>query len=203
MDEHHVPTTNIADFLTRERVMDCGIHPLWQGAPRIAGAAFTVQCSAGDNLMLHAAIYEAPVNSIIVVDAGDSNFAVAGGNVCAVAQKRGIAGFVIDGVIRDITEIRRMAFPVFARGVLPIPGAKQRFYPLNQPISCGGVRVHAGDWVVADEDGVVVIPAVDKADVLARANEKLLRESSLKLEVWEQAHHSRIRELLERQRKTG
>jgi hypothetical protein len=95
------PTT-LADVLERDRVMDIGIRPLWPGAPRIAGQAYSVRCPPGDNLMLHAAIYRAPAGSIIVVQAGDCDFAVAGGNVCAVAQNRGIAGFVVDGVIRDL-----------------------------------------------------------------------------------------------------
>ena len=71
--------------------MDLGINELWPQIPRIAGPAFTVQLHPNDNLMLHAAIYVAPAGSIVVVDAGNTDFAVAGGNVCAVAQKRGVA----------------------------------------------------------------------------------------------------------------
>src|SRR4051794_33978198 len=92
------PTT-LADVLTREQVMDIGIRPLWPGMPRAAGPAYPVRCAPGDNLMLHAAIYRAAPGSIIVVQAGDFDYAVAGGNVCAVAQKRGIAAFVVDGLI--------------------------------------------------------------------------------------------------------
>ena len=76
--------------------------------------------------MLHAAIYRAAPGSVIVVESGDVDHALAGGNVCAVAQRNGIAGFVVDGVIRDLAEIRAMRFPVFARGVIPIPGSKPR-----------------------------------------------------------------------------
>ena len=92
----------------------------------MAGPAYTVRCPAGDNLMLHAAIYRAEPGSIIVMEAGDVDYAVAGGNVCAVAQKRGVAAFIIDGAIRDLAEIRKLGFPVFARGVIPIPGARRR-----------------------------------------------------------------------------
>src|SRR5690349_1285823 len=115
------PTT-LADVLTRDRVMDMGIHSLWAEIPRVAGPAYTVRRAPGDNLMLHAAIYRAPRGSIIVVEAGDLDYAVAGGNVCAVAQKHGILAFVIDGVIRDVAEARANRFPVFARGLSPIPG---------------------------------------------------------------------------------
>ena len=69
-----------------------------------------MRCAPGDNLMLHAAIYRAPAGAVIVVQAGDTEYAVAGGNVCAVAQKRGIAGFVVDGVIRDLSEARTNRF---------------------------------------------------------------------------------------------
>jgi hypothetical protein len=104
-----VPTTTLADVLTRENVMDTGIRALTvtSAAARLAGPAFTVRCPPGDNLMLHAAIYRAEPGSVIVVDTGgDLDYAVAGGNVMAVAQRRGIAGFVIDGVIRDLAEAR-------------------------------------------------------------------------------------------------
>jgi 4-hydroxy-4-methyl-2-oxoglutarate aldolase len=122
----NISPTTLADVLRREQVMDAGIRPLWDSTPRVAGPAFTVRCPAGDNLMLHAAIHRAPAGSIIVVEAGDVDYAVAGGNVCAVAQRRGIAAFVVDGAIRDLGEVREMGFPVFARGVIPIqaPGVR-------------------------------------------------------------------------------
>ena len=105
------PTT-LADAMGRDQVMDIGIRPLWQPMPRIAGPACTVRCAPGDNLMLHAAIYRAAPGSVIVVEAGDVDYAVSGGNVCAVAKRRGIAGFVVDGVIRDLAEVREDRFPV-------------------------------------------------------------------------------------------
>jgi 4-hydroxy-4-methyl-2-oxoglutarate aldolase len=135
----HIPPTTLADILGREQVMDIGVRPLWDPTPRVAGPAFTVRCSAGDNLMLHAAIHRAPPGSVLVVQAGDVDYAVAGGNVCAVAHRRGIAAFVVDGVIRDLGEVRAMGFPVFARGVIPIPGRKRAVDPLNVPVRCGGV----------------------------------------------------------------
>ena len=92
----------------------------------------------GDNLMLHAAIYRARPGDVIVVEAGDADYAVSGGNVCAVAQRRGITGFVVDGVIRDLAEVREARFPVFARGCIPKPGVKESLGELNQAITCGG-----------------------------------------------------------------
>jgi len=161
-----IPTTTLAEVLGRDQVMDIGIRPLWPSIPRVAGPAFTVRCPPGDNLMLHAAIYRAEPGSVIVVESGDLDYALAGGNVCAIAQRRGIAAFVADGVIRDLAEVREMRFPVFARGIIPVPGAKAAFEPLNIPVHCGGVDVDPGDIVVADEEGVVVTPRARQQQVL-------------------------------------
>jgi 4-hydroxy-4-methyl-2-oxoglutarate aldolase len=191
-----IPTTTLAELLGREQVMDIGIRPLWP-SPRIAGPAFTVRCPPGDNLMLHAAIHRAAPGSVIVVESGDVDYALAGGNVCAVAQRRGIAAFVLDGLIRDLAEVRELRFPVFARGVIPIPGAKAVVEPLNDTVSCGGVTVGPGDVVVADEDGVVVVPAARREQVLEDARAKLAREAGESLDAWETAHRKRIDELLE------
>jgi 4-hydroxy-4-methyl-2-oxoglutarate aldolase len=191
-----IPTTTLADVLGREQVMDIGIRPLWTPVPRVAGPAFTVRCPPGDNLMLHAAIYRAEPGSVIVAEGGDVDYALAGGNVCAVAQRRGIAAFVIDGVIRDLAEVRAMGFPVFARGVIPVPGRKSAVGPLNTPIRCGGAPVHPGDIVVADEEGVAVVPAASRDEVFAKAQAMLAKEAAESLDDWEKAHRARIDDLL-------
>ncbi len=94
----------------------------------------------------------------MVVEAGGDDYALAGGNVCAVAQRNGIAGFVLDGAVRDVAEIRALQFPVFCRGVFPKPGSKDFVGSLGAAVTCGGVRVACGDVVVADEEGIVVVP---------------------------------------------
>ncbi|GHH44557.1 RraA family protein [Streptomyces candidus] len=195
-DFSEIPTTTLAELLGHEQVMDMGVRPLWNGMPRVAGPAFTVRCPAGDNLMLHAAIYRAAPGSVVVAEAGDVDFALAGGNVCAVAQRRGIAAFVIDGAVRDLAEIRDMGFPVVARGVIPIPGTKAAVAPHNEPVRCGGVTVHSGDVVVADEEGVVVVPAARRQDVLADARAQFAKEASQSLDDWEAAHRARVEKAL-------
>jgi regulator of RNase E activity RraA len=192
----NIPPTTLADLLGREQVMDVGIRPLWPSTPRVAGPAFTVRCPPGDNLMLHAAIYRASPGSIVVVESGDLDYALAGGNVCAVAHRRGIAAFVVDGVIRDLAEVREMGFPVFARGVIPIPGTKAAVAPLNGQVRCGGVHVNAGDIVVADEEGIVVTPSARQEQVLRDAQAKLAKEANESLDEWEAAHHARIDKIL-------
>ena len=200
MTEQKLPFDSIspceyADALPREQFMDYVIKPLWQGMPRISGPAFTVKCEPGDHLMLHAAIYRASPGDIIVVQA-DDKFAVAGGNVCAIAQSRGIKGFVIDGVIRDLAETRENKFPVFARGVVPKPGAKKCVAPLNQPIQCGGVTVNAGDIIVADEEGVAVIPQAQAASAFEIAKARADKDEALSLSQWQAQHSEKVESTL-------
>jgi regulator of RNase E activity RraA len=192
-----IPTTTLADILGREYVMDGGMRALWSPVPRVSGPAFTVRCPAGDNLMFHAAIYRAPAGSIVVADAGDASHAVAGGNVSAVAQRRGIAAFVIDGAVRDVGEVRELGFPVVSRGVIPVAGTKVAVELLGERIRCGGVDVEPGDLVVVDEDGIVVVPAARIEEVLRDAAARLAKEAAETLDEWEAAHRARIEEILE------
>lgn len=193
----NIPTTILADVLGREQVMKIDVRPLWSSMPRVAGPAFTVRCPPGDNLMLHAAVHHAPAGSILVVDAGgDVDYALAGGNVCAVARRRGIAALVTDGVIRDLAEVRELGFPVFAKGVIPIPGTKTVVGRFNDRVHCAGVEVNGGDIVVADEEGVVVTPEPRREQVLLAAEAKLAKEADETLDEWQAAHRARIDRIL-------
>jgi 4-hydroxy-4-methyl-2-oxoglutarate aldolase len=190
----NISPCTFAEVVTRDRVMDPAIRPLWQPMPRLAGPAYPVACPAGDNLMLHVAIHRAPPGSVIVCAAGDSNWAMAGGNVCAYARQRGIAGFVVDGVIRDIAETRKNAFPVFGRGVIPIPGVRKTVGLINVAVVCGGVTVAPGDVVIADEEGIVVLPKAHAAEMLAKAQARAKKEEETTLEQWVANHKERIDE---------
>jgi 4-hydroxy-4-methyl-2-oxoglutarate aldolase len=183
----------LADILGPAQVMDIGIRPLWSPVPRITGPAFTVRCPAGDHLMLHAAVHRADPGSVIVVESGDLTTALAGGNVCQVALRRQIAGFVLDGVIRDIGEVRAMGFPVFGRGVVPVAARKAAVLPLNVPVRCGGVAVTAGDVIVADEEGIVVVPSARAGEVLQEVTDA----EEPPFEEWEAQHRARIDKLLD------
>lgn len=189
-------STTWADVLERKQIMDYGIHPLWTGMPRIAGPAFPVACAPGDNLMLHAAIYRAPEGSVVVCQAGDLDYAVAGGNVCATAQNNGIAGFVIDGLVRDIGEIRDCSFPVFARGLMPKPGGKQGEGILDGAVTCGGVKVQPGDWVIADEEGIAVVPAAQLEECYAAASLRAAKDAAQSLDEWEKSHRASVEAIL-------
>lgn len=191
------PTSYADAGLGREQFMAMGIREMWPLIPRIAGPAYPVSCPPGDNLMLHAAIYRAEPGAVIVVQAGDMDYAMSGGNVCATAQQRGIAGFVIDGVIRDVAEVRDARFAVFARGVSAVPGRKETLGTLNQPITCGGVTVNPGDMVVADEEGIAVIPAAQQNDVWLRAQQRMAKDEAQSLGEWQTNHRTKIETILE------
>ncbi|MBT1451169.1 RraA family protein [Glaciecola sp. XM2] len=186
-----VSPCDYADAVGRESFVDYVIKPLYPNIKRIAGPAFTVYCPPGDHLMLHAAIYRANPGDIIVAQADDS-YALAGGNVCAIAQKRGIAGFVIDGTIRDLAEVREMQFPVFARGVIPKPGKKAHVTELGQSILCGGATVNQGDIVVADEEGIVIL-GKDKAQACFEiAKARAQKDAAMSIEQWQEQHRKTV-----------
>lgn len=189
-------TTEYADGLPREQFVDYGIKPLWADMPRIAGSAYTVKLIPGDNLMLHAAIYQAPAGSVLVVDAGDDSHAVAGGNVCAIAQQNGIVGMIIDGVIRDIGEIKAAKFPVYARGCCPKPGVKKITNTPNQPITCGGVSVNPNDIVIADEEGIAIVPHAIAEEVFIIAKKRTQKDAATSLQQWREAHEEKINSLI-------
>ncbi|MFM2485196.1 RraA family protein [Celerinatantimonas yamalensis] len=201
-DFSELATTDYGNVLGREQFFDLSINALWHKTPQISGPAYTVQLASGDNLMLHSAIYNAPQGSIVVVDGVDCDYAVAGGNVCAVAKKHGIKGFIIDGVIRDLGEIIDMNFPVYAKGVFPVPGQKKQFFELGTPIVCGGVHVCTGDIIVADREGIVSIPQATAVDVYQKAKARWQDESEMQLSDWEANHQMKIRHAIDAAKKS-
>lgn len=178
--------------LKRESFMDSGIRELWTGIPRISGPAFTVEMVAGENLALHRAIYEAPVGSVIVAQSNTVDYSVIGGNVALIAKKRGITGFVIDGTVRDIAEIRENEVAIFGRGVLPMPGGKKNAVPVNVPITAGGIAVNPGDVIVADEEGVVVIPKDKAQEIYEQTKANVEKERAMTFEQWADNHKNKI-----------
>ncbi|MFT7491226.1 MAG: 4-hydroxy-4-methyl-2-oxoglutarate aldolase [Pseudohongiellaceae bacterium] len=188
--------TDYADGLRRDRFMDHTIGALWPNMTRISGSAYTVEVPAGDSLMMHAAIYDAPAGAIIVVQTNGSDVAVAGGNVCAIAQKHGVLGFIIDGLIRDIVEIRELQFPVYAKGIIPKPSDKKYVGPVNPTVVCGGVVINTGDVIVADEEGIAVIPLLEAEQLYIIARHRAKADLETNLNEWEATHHAKVRQLL-------
>ena len=148
----------ISDALGKTGAMDHEIRPR-SANPRMAGPAFTVRVHTADILMVSKALSECPKGSVLVIDGhGERNTALWGGLTTAAADGKGLAGVVVDGAIRDIAEIRRSRLPVFARAVVANAGGAEYAGELEVPVQCGGIVVNPGDWLVGDDDGVVVIP---------------------------------------------
>ncbi|PAD39192.1 RraA family protein [Terribacillus sp. 7520-G] len=169
-------TTLLADVMGCTGAMDYRIKPVSSGMG-IVGTAMTVSLRPGDNLFLHQAIYSAKKGYVLVVDGkGHTNNAYLGELMAGSAKAIGVEGIVIDGLVRDKKALEELDFPIYSKGFHPNGPFKDGPGEVNEVISCGGIRVAPGDLVVADDDGVVVVP-VDRIDeVLHKASEKLKYE---------------------------
>src|SRR5438128_1113961 len=137
---------------------------------RMGGPAATLRVHTADLLMVAKAVSLCPAGSVLVIDGqGELNTALWGEITTLAARLKGVEGAVIDGAVRDLAGIRRDSFPVFARAVVPNAGGAEYAGEYNVPIQSGGVVVNPGDWVVGDEDGVVVIPTKRLPEVLTIA----------------------------------
>lgn len=160
-----VATSIISDNLSRLPGAT-GVLPYHAGGPLI-GTALTVKTRNGDNLAIHAALKIARRGDVIVVDGGgDVSQALIGEIILTHAESIGVAGFVIDGAIRDVSAIRASDLPCYARGVTHKGPYKNGPGALNVPVSIGGLVVHPGDLIVGDDDGVVALSPQVAADLL-------------------------------------
>lgn len=165
-----LPAANIGDAMHRLGMMDAAIKPVWTGAT-IVGAAYTVWTRPGDNKALHEALEHVQPGDVIVVNGGgDESRALLGELVAGKAKVKGVVGFVIDGAVRDAAGLEEYAMPVYARALTPAGPYKDGPFALASSVAVGGVVVNPGDIVVADEDGVVVVP-LEQADLVAELSE--------------------------------
>lgn len=197
-------TGPVSDALEKGGAMDHLVRP-WSANSRMAGPAFTVQVHTADILMVSKALAECPAGHVLVIDGhGEKNTALWGGLTTLSGLRKGLAGVVIDGAIRDLADIRGSRLPVFARAVVPNAGGAQYAGKLQVPVACGGMVVHPGDWLVGDDDGVVVIPAarldetVEKAARIVEAEKRIRKAILAGVEV---ATLLRVDETLERKAK--
>jgi 4-hydroxy-4-methyl-2-oxoglutarate aldolase len=159
--------------------MAAAIKPLRPGM-RACGTALTVKLQAGDNLMLHKALDIVAPGDVLVVDVESWEGGPWGELMTVIALARGAAGLVIDGFVRDASEIAQLGFPVFARGSSVKGTFKHALGFVNHPVSCGGVLVEPGDLVFGDEDGVCAVSRRDAAWVLEAARAREREEAALR-----------------------
>ena len=170
-------TAILADVAGRRGAMHSRIHAL-RPRMKVAGPAFTVEVRPGDNLMIHAAIALAKPGDVLVIDGkGDQTAALMGTIMMTACRQLGIAGVIMDGAVRDSLEIDEMDFPVFSAGTNPNGPTKNIGGRIGHPIHCGGVSVAAGDFVIADADGVVVVEREKLASLIPLAHKKVEDEA--------------------------
>jgi 4-hydroxy-4-methyl-2-oxoglutarate aldolase len=155
------------------------IRPAWAGA-RVAGPAYTVACAPADNLAIHVAVTRAGPGSVLVVDAAAVPERGYWGEVLTTAaEAAGVAGLVIDGGVRDVAALQAHGFPVFS-ALVALPGAtKGGPGTVGCRVDVGGVALETGDWVVADADGVTVVPAAWIDDVAGAGRTRAAKEQGM------------------------
>ncbi|MBC7224476.1 MAG: RraA family protein [Anaerolineae bacterium] len=176
-------TGPICDALGRFGAMDWRIKPLGPGM-RMAGSALTVRTRPCDNIAVYKALEMTQPGDVLVVTTHEFTTAsVFGDLVVLLAARRGVAGMVTDGVVRDLEGILEVGLPVFARGCSPNSPYKDGPAEINVPIACGGVLVRPGDIVVGDADGVAVVPLERAEEVLAQVAAIAEKERAVRAEI--------------------
>jgi 4-hydroxy-4-methyl-2-oxoglutarate aldolase len=171
--------TTVYEAAGQQGALDHAIRPIAPGM-KLCGSALTVRCQAADNLTLHAAIALAQPGDVIVADVGACLEAGHWGEITTVAAlARDVVGLVINGGVRDVQPIARRGFAVFAPAISMKATVKSTPGLINHPIVCGGVTVHPGDLVLADDDGVVVVTQERIASVLEAARQREERETDV------------------------
>ena len=195
-----VSAPNVSDAMHRKGAMS-GIVSIC-GTVKMVGRAVTVQTFAGDWAKPVEAIDVARSNEVIVINNDGATHIAPWGELATLScVKKGIAGVVIDGAVRDVDDIRAMKYPIFAKSVVPNAGEPKGFGEINAEIQCGGQTVRPGDWITGDESGVVVIPAERAYEIARRAWEIRKTEERIREEIMRGSTLSEVSELIKWEKK--
>jgi 4-hydroxy-4-methyl-2-oxoglutarate aldolase len=158
---------DVSDAVGPLYTMSSGMRPLYEPITRLVGRALTVKAPAGDSLTVHGAISVCQPGDVLVVDwRGHVDSCSGGAGMLIQPIRQGLAGIVVDGAWRDVPDLQALDFPIFGRGTCSVSRAKSQLGEINVAVSCGGVVVHPGDLIVADAEGIVVVPRNDVTAVL-------------------------------------
>jgi len=195
-----VSSPNVTDAMHRKGAME-GMVSLC-GDVKMAGQAVTVQTFSGDWAKPVEAIDVAgPGNVIVINNDGGTHVAPWGELATLSCVRKGIAGVVIDGAVRDVDDIRKTKFPVFARAIVPNAGEPKGFGEINAEIRCAGLFVNPGDWIIGDESGVVVVPKERAYEVARRALEVKKNEERIREEIRRGSTLSQVADLIKWEKK--
>ena len=194
-----VSSANLSDAMHRSGVLE-GLRPLFPGI-RLLGPALTVRTYPGDWAKPVEAIDLAQPGDVLVIDAGGVGPAIWGELATNSALQRGLNGVVVDGAIRDSGDIAKLGFPAFSRLVMPNAGEPKGFGEIGVPIRVGGVKVECGDWVLGDDDGVVVLPRNLAVEYANRSMDLLEKENRIREEIKEGRTLAQVADLLRWEKK--
>lgn len=170
-------TASLCDACKGLRTMDAGMRPLQRGR-KLIGIAHTATCQ-DDFLTVIKALRDAAPGEALVVDTRGSLRAVAGELFSTEAQRKGLAGLVIDGPVRDTARVRELDLPVYARTITPMAGTTARLFETQTPVRCGGVTVSPGDIIFGDDDGIIVATVAELEELIPLAEAVQVREATI------------------------